>query len=57
MIKEVKERLLRVRGNPGLERVEDINVLCGVVKDFLRKLREPLLTFRLHKAFMQTTGK
>jgi len=55
MIKEVKERLLRVRGNPGLERVEDINVLCGVVKDFLRKLREPLLTFRLHKAFMQTT--
>lgn len=57
LIKEAKERLLRVKGNPGLEKVADINVLCGVIKDFLRNLREPLLTFRMHNAFMQATGQ
>ena len=57
VIKEVKERLLKARGNPGLEKVDDVNVLCGVVKDFLRSLREPVLTFRLHKNFMQAAGE
>eukprot|EP00731_Ephydatia_muelleri_P009340 Em0004g1678a len=54
MVKELKERLLKAKGNPSfLESVQDINVVCGVLKDFLRGLREPLLTFRMHNAFMQ----
>ena len=57
VVKEVKERLLRAKGNPGLEKVNDVNVLCGVLKDFLRSLREPLLTFRMHKVFMKTSGQ
>lgn len=57
MIKELKERLLKAKGNPSfLENVQDINVVCGVLKDFLRNLREPLLTFRMHNAFMQAAG-
>ena len=46
-----------MKGNPGLEKVEDINVLCGVIKVFLRNLREPLLTFRMHNTFMQAAGQ
>ncbi|XP_037134713.1 rac GTPase-activating protein 1 isoform X2 [Syngnathus acus] len=36
---------------PRLSEVSDIHVLCGVLKDFLRKLKEPLLTFKLHRSF------
>ncbi len=57
LVKEVKERLLRAKGTPNLEKVTDINVLCGVVKDFFRGLREPILTFRMHKAFMDAAGQ
>lgn len=58
MIKELKERLLKAKGNPSfLENVQDINVVCGVLKDFLRNLRESLLTFRMHNAFMQAAGE
>ena len=58
MVKELKERLLKAKGNPSfLESVQDINVVCGVLKDFLRGLREPLLTFRMHNAFMQAAGE
>ena len=31
--------------------VANINVLCGVLKDFLRSLKEPLLTRNLFGAF------
>jgi Rac GTPase-activating protein 1 len=50
--KELKERLLKVRGQAALDKVSDVNVICGVVKDFLTHLREPVLTFRLHNTFM-----
>ena len=33
-----------------------MNVICGVVKDFLTHLREPILTFRLHNTFMAAIG-
>ena len=33
-----------------------MNVICGVVKDFLTHLREPVLTFRLHNTFMAAIG-
>ena len=36
--------------------VSDVNVICGVVKDFLTHLREPVLTFRLHNTFMAAIG-
>ena len=56
-IKELRDRLLRTRGHPQLDQISDINVICGVVKDFLRSLREPLLTFALHETFINAACK
>uniref|UniRef100_A0A8C7ZGU3 Rac GTPase-activating protein 1 n=1 Tax=Oryzias sinensis TaxID=183150 RepID=A0A8C7ZGU3_9TELE len=52
-VKELKEKLVRGKTLPSLNKVEDINVVAGVLKDFLRNLPEPLLTFRLNKVFME----
>ncbi|XP_023254315.1 rac GTPase-activating protein 1-like [Seriola lalandi dorsalis] len=52
VVKELKEKLIRGKTLPALNKVEDINVITGVLKDFLRNLPEPLLTFHLNKAFM-----
>ncbi|XP_007554283.1 rac GTPase-activating protein 1-like [Poecilia formosa] len=52
-VKELKEKLVRGKTLPSLNKVEDINVITGVLKDFLRNLPEPLLTFRLNKVFME----
>ncbi|XP_008282723.1 rac GTPase-activating protein 1-like [Stegastes partitus] len=52
LVKELKEKLIRGKTLPPLHKVEDINVITGVLKDFLRNLPEPLLTFHLNKAFM-----
>uniref|UniRef100_A0A8C4R322 Rac GTPase activating protein 1 n=2 Tax=Eptatretus burgeri TaxID=7764 RepID=A0A8C4R322_EPTBU len=51
-VKEIRERFVRNRALPPLSRIQDIHVVCGVLKDFLRRLREPLLTRRLHLAFI-----
>ena len=56
-IKELKEKILRCKGNPHLEKVDDVNVICGALKDFLRGLREPLLTYHLHAPFTAAAGK
>ncbi|XP_047438638.1 rac GTPase-activating protein 1-like [Mugil cephalus] len=53
VVKELKEKLIRGKTLPPLNKVEDINVITGVLKDFLRNLPEPLLTFRFNKAFME----
>ncbi|KAG7229730.1 hypothetical protein INR49_012526 [Caranx melampygus] len=53
MVKELKEKLIRGKTLPPLSKVEDINVITGVLKDFFRNLPEPLLTFYLNKAFME----
>ncbi|XP_071351083.1 rac GTPase-activating protein 1-like [Trachinotus anak] len=53
LVKELKEKLIRGKTLPPLNKVEDINVIAGVLKDFLRNLPEPLLTFHLNKAFME----
>ncbi|KAM3621604.1 uncharacterized protein V6R79_013406 [Siganus canaliculatus] len=53
LVKELKEKLIRGKTLPPLNKTEDINVVAGVLKDFLRNLPEPLLTFRLNKAFME----
>uniref|UniRef100_A0A4W6BXX9 Rac GTPase-activating protein 1 n=1 Tax=Lates calcarifer TaxID=8187 RepID=A0A4W6BXX9_LATCA len=53
MVKELKEKLIRGKTLPPLNKVEDINIITGVLKDFLRNLPEPLLTFHLNKAFIE----
>ncbi|XP_068805700.1 rac GTPase-activating protein 1-like isoform X2 [Struthio camelus] len=54
LVREWKRRLLRAGdAPPGLGAVADIHVVCGVLKDFLRGLKEPLVTFSLHPAFLQ----
>ncbi|XP_052741230.1 rac GTPase-activating protein 1 [Bicyclus anynana] len=50
-IKRLKERFLRGCGSPQLTD-EDIHVICGCIKDFLRSLREPLVTHALWSDFM-----
>lgn len=56
-MKELRERFLSGKTPLNLGKVEDVHVICGVLKDFLRKLPEPLLTFRLHPRFMEAAGK
>ncbi|XP_068598653.1 rac GTPase-activating protein 1-like [Brachionichthys hirsutus] len=53
LVKELKEKLIRAKTLPPLSKIDDINVITGVLKDFLRNLPEPLLTFHLNKAFME----
>ncbi|XP_039613326.1 rac GTPase-activating protein 1 isoform X2 [Polypterus senegalus] len=52
IVKELKEKYVRGKGLPPLGKVEDIHVVCGLLKDFLRKLKEPIVTFHLHKTFI-----
>ncbi|XP_075707924.1 rac GTPase-activating protein 1 [Rhinoderma darwinii] len=51
-VKDLKEKFLRGKSVPLLSKVDDIHAVCGFLKDFLRNLKEPLLTFRLNKPFM-----
>ncbi|NXQ39359.1 RGAP1 protein, partial [Catharus fuscescens] len=54
LVREWKQKLLRAGGAlPALSSVTDIHVVCGVLKDFLRGLKEPLVTFNLHPAFLR----
>jgi len=51
-VKELKDRLLKSRtGLFDLSHYQDIHLICGVVKDFLRSLSESLLTDALWKTF------
>ncbi|NXN91130.1 RGAP1 protein, partial [Rhinopomastus cyanomelas] len=52
-VRELKEKFLRSKSVPLLSKVDDIHAVCGLLKDFLRSLKEPLLTFRLNKTFME----
>ncbi|XP_078085309.1 rac GTPase-activating protein 1-like [Mustelus asterias] len=52
IVRELKENYVRGKGLPLLSRVSNIHVVCGLLKDFLRKLKEPLVTFKLHSMFM-----
>ncbi|KAM8806949.1 rac GTPase-activating protein 1 [Eudromia elegans] len=57
LVREWKQRLLQAGdAPPGLGAVADVHVVCGVLKDFLRGLQEPLVTFGLHAAFLQAAA-
>ncbi|XP_068161513.1 rac GTPase-activating protein 1 isoform X2 [Antennarius striatus] len=53
LVKELRDRFVQGKAPLLLSKVHDIHVVCGLLKDFLRKLKEPLLTFRLHRTFME----
>jgi len=38
-------------------KVEDIHVVCGLLKDFFRKLAEPLVTYDLWSAFVDAASE
>uniref|UniRef100_A0A3Q3F1E8 Rac GTPase-activating protein 1 n=1 Tax=Kryptolebias marmoratus TaxID=37003 RepID=A0A3Q3F1E8_KRYMA len=52
-VRELKEKFLRSKTVPVLSKVDDVHAITGLLKDFLRNLKEPLLTFRLNRAFME----
>nr|XP_054767647.1 rac GTPase-activating protein 1-like isoform X2 [Lytechinus pictus] len=51
-VRELTERL-NIKNDPQLEKVRDIHSVSGALKQFLRNLPEPLVTFELHQAFMK----
>ncbi|KAG9467766.1 hypothetical protein GDO78_014363 [Eleutherodactylus coqui] len=52
-VKELKQKLLNGKVKSHQLAKEDIHTVCGVLKDFLRNLSEPLLTFALHSQFLE----
>lgn len=56
-VKELKEKFLKGRGTPNLSTVTDIHVVCGCLKDFLRSLKEPLVTYALWESFVRAAEK
>ncbi|XP_047465195.1 rac GTPase-activating protein 1 [Mugil cephalus] len=55
LVKELRDRFLQGKPALMLNKVQDVHVVCGLLKDFLRKLKEPLITFRLHRTFMEAS--
>lgn len=56
-MKELREKYVFGKGPLMLHKVEEVHAVCGLLKDFLRKLSEPLVTFKLHRTFMEASGK
>lgn len=55
-IKDLRERLIKVKGTPNIDKIDDVNVLCGCIKQFLISLKEPLVTNALNPSFLQSVG-
>ncbi|XP_076643278.1 rac GTPase activating protein tumbleweed [Halictus rubicundus] len=53
-VKCLKEKFLKGKGAPNLSEV-DIATICSTLKDFLRSLREPLITVGLWADFVRAT--
>ncbi|KAM4715871.1 rac GTPase-activating protein 1 [Anableps anableps] len=54
-VRDLRDRIFQGKPSLMLSKVQDIHVVCGVLKDFLRRLKEPLITFRLHRTFMEAS--
>ncbi|XP_075465729.1 rac GTPase-activating protein 1-like isoform X2 [Ascaphus truei] len=52
-VKDLRQRLLQGKVTAQQLGKEDIHAVCGALKDVLRNLREPLVTFTLHSHFME----
>lgn len=53
VVKELREKYVTGKGSLALlQKADQVHVVCGLLKDFLRKLKEPLITHRLHPSFM-----
>ncbi|KAL1268050.1 hypothetical protein QQF64_033413 [Cirrhinus molitorella] len=55
LVKELREKYVSGKGQLMLHKVEEVHAVCGLLKDFLRKLKEPLITFKLHRTFMEAS--
>ncbi|XP_074519606.1 rac GTPase-activating protein 1 isoform X2 [Halichoeres trimaculatus] len=55
LVKELRDRFIQGKAPLMLSKVSDVHVICGLLKDFMRKLKEPLITFRLHRTFMEAS--
>eukprot|EP00092_Neocalanus_flemingeri_P040430 GFUD01044031.1.p1 GENE.GFUD01044031.1~~GFUD01044031.1.p1 ORF type:complete len:697 (-),score=180.39 GFUD01044031.1:226-2316(-) len=51
-VKDMRDKFLACRGCPNLSQA-DVHTLCGVVKDFFRSLREPLIPHSMWSVFTQ----
>lgn len=56
-VKELKEKFWKGKSTPNLSLVEDINVVCSCLKDFLRSLKESLITYKLWPAFVKVVSE
>ncbi|XP_051153061.1 rac GTPase-activating protein 1-like [Leptopilina boulardi] len=54
-VKLLKERFLKGKGAPNLSKV-DIATICSTLKDFLRSLKEPLITVGLWADFVRAVA-
>ncbi|XP_014236380.1 rac GTPase-activating protein 1-like [Trichogramma pretiosum] len=54
-VKALKEKFLKGRGAPNLSEV-DIPTICSTLKDFLRSLKEPLITVGLWSDFVKAAA-
>jgi Rac GTPase-activating protein 1 len=51
----MQEKFLRGKGIPNLSKI-DIHVVSGAIKDFLRSLLEPLMTYTLWHNFVKAAA-
>ncbi|XP_041365874.1 rac GTPase-activating protein 1-like [Gigantopelta aegis] len=56
-VKELKEKFLKKKGTPNLANISDIHVVCSCLKDFLRSLKEPLITYGLWREFVNAAER
>lgn len=52
-VRDLMEKFQRGKGVPNLSRIDDIHVICSCLKQFLRKLREPITTYGLWGSFVR----
>ena len=56
-MKDLIDKMLRPKCHTNLRKIDDTSVLTGVVKSFLMKLKQPLLTESLSEEFKLAAGQ